>query len=238
VHGDDNDVSEDTSTEDLPDDEEPMEWYHIEVPPLLPGTASQVALQAENMMLCDIIKQAGIALEEDYAQTKLMDLENKRLRKQAFKKEKQKKQNKLTSGHAQHMMAAENLELPARQNWEGQMKDVFKEAAPQFKILKKKIVDHEKAIEKAKKMAEHEAKKVAVAVARGCGRGRGARGARGGRGRGSRDMWGRATTTAQEAGAESRDSDSDSFEMTEPLESSSDSESESEAEIPVPRSHR
>ena len=33
------------------EDEEPMEWYHIEVPPLLPGTSSQQAFRAENMML-------------------------------------------------------------------------------------------------------------------------------------------------------------------------------------------
>jgi hypothetical protein len=31
------------------------------------------------MMLRDIIRQAGIALEEDYTQIKLMDLENKQL---------------------------------------------------------------------------------------------------------------------------------------------------------------
>jgi hypothetical protein len=61
--------------------EEPMEQYHIDVPPPLPGTASQQALRAENMMLQDIIIQAGIALEEDYAQMKLIDLENERLRK-------------------------------------------------------------------------------------------------------------------------------------------------------------
>jgi hypothetical protein len=42
------------------------------------------------MMLQDVIKQAGIALEENYAQMKLMDLKNERLQKQAFRKEKQK----------------------------------------------------------------------------------------------------------------------------------------------------
>jgi hypothetical protein len=57
----------------------------------------------------DIIRQAGIALEEDYTQIKLMDLENERLRKQAFEKGQQKKLNKLTSGHARHMTAEENL---------------------------------------------------------------------------------------------------------------------------------
>jgi hypothetical protein len=44
---------------------------------------------------------------------KLMDLENERLRKQAFEKAKQKNQNKLTSGHAHHMTAAENLDFLA-----------------------------------------------------------------------------------------------------------------------------
>jgi len=35
----------------LDDDDEPMEQYHIEVPSLLPGTASWQVLQVENMML-------------------------------------------------------------------------------------------------------------------------------------------------------------------------------------------
>lgn len=67
-------------------DEEPIEQYHIEIPPPLPGTSSWQALRASNMMLQDIIVQAGIALEEDYAQMKLMDLENEQLRKQAIGK--------------------------------------------------------------------------------------------------------------------------------------------------------
>ena len=97
---------------------------------MLPGTSSWQAFRAENMMLRDIIMQAGIALEEDYAQMKLMDLENERLRKQLLEKRKQKKQNRLTLTHAQHMTAAKNLDLLARQNWESGMKDVFKKAAP------------------------------------------------------------------------------------------------------------
>ena len=52
------------------------------------------------MMLLDVLKQAGIAPEEDYVQMKLMDLENKRLRKKVFEKGKQKNQGRLTSGHA------------------------------------------------------------------------------------------------------------------------------------------
>jgi hypothetical protein len=34
------------------------------------------------------------------------------------------------------------------------MKDVFKEAAQWFKVLKKSIIDYDKAIEKVKKVAE------------------------------------------------------------------------------------
>jgi len=139
------------------EEEEPMERYHIEVPPPLPGTLSRQALRAENRMLRDIIFQAGIALEEDYAQMKLMDLENERLRKQAFEKVKRKGQNKLASGRARHMTATENLDFLARQDWESLMKDVFKEAAPRFRVLKKSILDYEKEVEKAKKVAEHDA---------------------------------------------------------------------------------
>ena len=57
------------------DEEELTQQYHIEVPQLLPGTALHQVLWAENAMLCDIIAQAGIALEQDFAQMKLMELE-------------------------------------------------------------------------------------------------------------------------------------------------------------------
>jgi hypothetical protein len=139
----------------------------------LPGTSSWQALRAENMMLQDIITQAGIVLEEDYAQMKLMDLENERLRKWAFEKENQKNNNKLTSGHARHMMAAENLGFLAQCDWESGMKNSFKEAAPQFRIQKKKISGYQNAEEKAKKAADHKARKAAAAAvrARGCARG-------------------------------------------------------------------
>ena len=68
------------------DDEEPTQQYHIEVPKPLPGTASHQALWVENAMLRDIIVQASIALEQDFTQMKLMELENGRLRKCAFEK--------------------------------------------------------------------------------------------------------------------------------------------------------
>jgi DDE superfamily endonuclease len=121
------------AAEGLPVEEEPMQRYHIEIPPPLPGTSSRQALRAENMTLRDIIKQAGIALEEDYAQMKLMDLENERLRKRVFEKEKQKNPHKLSSGRVWHMTAAKQLDLLAQQDWGSCMKEVFKEVALRFK---------------------------------------------------------------------------------------------------------
>ena len=50
------------------------------------------------------------------------------------------------------MMASENLDLLAQQDWEGQMNNVLEKAAQQFNVLKKSISDHEKAVEKAKKV--------------------------------------------------------------------------------------
>ena len=242
-------MPETTPVEESSDDnEEPMERYHIEVPPPLPGTASRQSLRAENTMLRDIIVQAGIALEEDYAQMKLMDLENERLRKRAFEKEKRKAQNKRSSGQARHMTAAENLDLLARQDWESRMKDVFKEAAPQFRVLKKSILDYHKQIEKAKQVAGREAKKaereakkaaaVAEKAARARGRVRGNRGGGRGRGRGR----GRGTKGRDTGGASTEidgsDSGLESSGTPESSESSSDSDSESEAEVLIPRSRR
>ena len=235
----DSDIPVEEPVNELPDeDEEPMERYHIEVPPPLPGTSSRQQLRAENMLLRDIIRQAGIALEEDYAQMKLMDMENERLRKRAFEKERRKKLNKLTSGHARHMTAEENINLLARQDWESRMKDILKEAAPRFKVLKKNILDYHKEIEKARKVAEREAKKAAAAAIRAeraRGRGRGTRGGRRGVRRGAR---GRGAEPVREAGVGVDDSDSESTGTAELSERDSDSDSESEAEIPIPRSRR
>jgi hypothetical protein len=120
-------------------------------------------------------------MEEDYAQRTLMDLENEKLRKQVFERAKRKTQNKLTSGCARHMTATENLDFLARQDWERRMKDVFKEAGPRFKVLKKSILDHQRVIEKVRKVAKQETKKVAAAAARAeraHGHGGGTRGGR------------------------------------------------------------
>jgi len=64
-----------------------VQQYHIEVLPPLPHTASHRALHEENAILQAIIEQVGVELEQDYAQMKLMDLENERLCQNAFAKE-------------------------------------------------------------------------------------------------------------------------------------------------------
>ena len=40
------------------------------------------------------------------------------------------------------MTAAENLDLLVQQDWESGMKAVLKEAAPQFRVLKKNVVNY------------------------------------------------------------------------------------------------
>ena len=55
-----------------------------------------------------------VELKQDYAQMKLMDLENEWLCQKAFAKDKQKAaRRKLTSGQAHHMTAPEMLDLLA-----------------------------------------------------------------------------------------------------------------------------
>jgi hypothetical protein len=135
---------------------QPTQRYHIEVPPPLPYNASRRALRDENQMLRAIIVEVGRVLERDYAQMKLMDIENESLRKKAFAKEKRKR--KLTSGQARHMTSNEMIELLARQTWESAMADVFKEASEQFKARRKAIDDHHKALAAEKKLADRKRK--------------------------------------------------------------------------------
>ena len=64
-------------------------------------------------MLRNIIKQAGVVLEQDYAQMKLMDMENEWLHKKAIMKSQQKATTKLASGQACHMTVSEMIDLLA-----------------------------------------------------------------------------------------------------------------------------
>jgi len=180
--------------------EAPTQQYHIKVPPPLLHSASRRALREENAALRDIITHVAIVLEQDYAQMKLMDLENERLRQKAFSKDQWKAaKKKLASGQARHMTAPEMMDVLARQTWESAMGELFKEASERFKARRKAIDDYHRGIaaekkvaEKARKAAARQAKKAeldakkaraqAERVARG--HGRGGRGSSSGRGRG------------------------------------------------------
>ena len=98
-------------------------------------------------------------LEQDFAQMKLMDLENEKLRKRAFEKDKRKAAKwKLTSRQARHMTGDEMLDSLARYDWESKMSDLFKEASPRFKAQKKGIDDYYKNIAEERKSADRATK--------------------------------------------------------------------------------
>jgi hypothetical protein len=190
--------------------------YIIPLPPALPHAAARKDLRHENQMLRETIHLTEVQLEKDFTQMKLMDLENGRLRKRAFAKEKKKAEKKeTTQAHSRLMTSSENLDALAEKDFMKQWKDVTKELAPIFKRIRNEISNHEKEIvdaakrvEKARKEAERAAKKAAAVAekarkkaerdvaaaarkaAKGRGRGqRGCGGARRGRGRGqSRGM--------------------------------------------------
>jgi hypothetical protein len=224
---------------------EQTQRYHIIVPPPLPHTASRKVLRQENIMLREIIRRVGVELEQDYAQMKLMDLENERLRQKAFAKDKRKAaKRKLTSGQARHMTAPEMLDSLARQTWESTMGDLFKEASERFKALRKAIDDHHKQIaaekkaeEKARKAEERRAKKLEAeaekarmraerAATRGRGRGGRAQGHARGRGRG------RGGQGSGVAAIATRDSQADSHDSEEQI-SESGSTTTDEENVPV-----
>ncbi len=163
-------------------------------------------------MLRDIIEHIGVVLEQDYAQMKLMDLENERLHRKAFAKDQRKAtRKKFTTGQACHMTAPEMMEQLAQQTWESVMGDLFKEASEKFKAWRKAIDNYHKAIaaekkeeERARKAADRQAKKLLTdaekarvraerVATRGRGRGRG-RGSGHGRGRGRGGATGQTAT--------------------------------------------
>jgi hypothetical protein len=86
--------------------------YKIPVPDPLHHTASRKDLRNENAELRSLLNAAGIQLEKDFAQLKLMDGENERLRKVAFaKEEKRTRKKELTTVHPRHMTDTEMLRI-------------------------------------------------------------------------------------------------------------------------------
>ena len=125
----------------------PARYLLVGLPPPLPHTASHQALRAQVADLRMIADALCIQVEKDYVQMQLMDGENEKLRKLAFTKEKKKTTSKkASSSHPQHMTDSEALDALHRVEVELLMKEVFKQAGPQFKAIRKSIDDHYKQL--------------------------------------------------------------------------------------------
>ena len=82
----------------------------------------------------------------------VMDAENGRLRLRAFSRTKKRRQF-VNSAHARHMTSQEALEELAHAEWKATMKELFKEAAPVFKIQRERYTVHLKEVEAEQRRA-------------------------------------------------------------------------------------
>ncbi|KZT26595.1 hypothetical protein NEOLEDRAFT_1132128 [Neolentinus lepideus HHB14362 ss-1] len=140
----------------------------LPIPPRLPYYASRDQLRDQVLDLTEVIKVAYFQAEADHARMVLMERENGRLRQRAFQKEKKKPKRFDTSG-ARHMTCDEALDELAKIQWELSMKDVFKEAGPEFRARKAKIEAYKKtlaaeaaAAERVQKAAKKEVQRAAA----------------------------------------------------------------------------
>jgi hypothetical protein len=201
-----------------------VERYYIEMPPPLKGTAGRLELRAQIVGLRNIVEQAAEVLQQNYAQMKLMDMENERLRIKLFQKASKKNKSLPVAGSARHMTSEEMLELLALEEWKRVIKAAHKEMGPRLHAQKKMITKFEREEAKRKKAEAAEAAALASEQAgsgRGRGRGRGRGHGRGrgrGRGQGTRGTRGRgrggaaveARNDADEGGSESSGSSTSS----------------------------
>jgi hypothetical protein len=125
-------------------------------------------------MFWNTLHLAEVQLEKDFTQMKLMDLENGRLWKWAYMREKKKtEQRETTQAHACLMTGVENLNALAEKDFMRKWKDIVKELAPTFKQIRGAISDHEKQmvqaaknVDRAQKEQERATKKVLAVMSR------------------------------------------------------------------------
>ena len=134
----------------------PTPQYHIELPPKLSMTASCADLLSQNNLLRDLLQQAGIQLEQSYAQMKLMDAENGRLREQLMAKSQKHHSKKIGSSHARHMTSAEQLNELALLNWKKKIAEVHSEVKEIFRKRYTSIVQYYKDLVLEQKEQEAE----------------------------------------------------------------------------------
>ncbi|KAJ7198162.1 hypothetical protein GGX14DRAFT_470402 [Mycena pura] len=207
--------------------------YAIAMPSPVRKTASRSALAAENDLLRNLLKAAGIELDKNYAQMVLMERENGNMCQQLHAK-KNKPKRTYTTGKARLMTSAEMAQALLDELQKKQMAELHSELKKNvFPAIRKAISEAEKAAkaawkkrdqearaaakaaEKARKAAEKQAAKVAARA-----RGRGQVGTRGSRGRGVRGA-------AKGAGSRRQAQDSDNEDESSP-------ESDSPGEEPDP----
>ncbi|KIK53785.1 hypothetical protein GYMLUDRAFT_63563 [Collybiopsis luxurians FD-317 M1] len=156
------------------------------------NTATSKYLVQENHNLCKIVKGAGQIIEANYAQLKLMEIENAKYCEKTFSK---KKQVALNANAACHLTSEETLDLLAWHELKKNVVAIIKELKPKFKSVKKHLADAEKAFQVSQRKAEREEKVAQTKVVKAAqatghkgqhcerSRGNGGRG-KGGRGRG------------------------------------------------------
>ncbi|KAF5356505.1 hypothetical protein D9757_014230 [Collybiopsis confluens] len=196
--------------------------YRIALPPPKQRPTAE-ELYEENKVLRSLAVGAGHLLEANYAQMKLMEAENQKLRFKAFGKKKQRVA--LNTGTARHLTSDEMVNMLAKEDFKKSMTAVLKQVRPRFKAIRKQLADAEKALKIARKKAESQAKKAAKAAQKEAakanstrGRGRGhSRGRGQGRGRGR----GRGKGSARSAPSPGRDKGKG--RAVEPLSSSGES---------------
>jgi hypothetical protein len=137
----------------------------VDLPSPLPFYASREALRKQNEALHKVALAAARQIECDHAQMVLMKSDNENLRKQLFSKNQKRKKKEVT-GLARHMTAQAALDELAHEVWVSGMKEVFKEAGPQFKALRKAIDDHHKKLAQAVALEEKEHQQAERAAAR------------------------------------------------------------------------
>jgi DDE superfamily endonuclease len=141
------------------------QYVLIDLPPPLPFYASREALRKQNEALHKVALSATQQIERNHAQMVLMKSDNENLRKQLFSKSQKRKKKEVT-GLARHMTAQEALDELAHEVWVSGMKEVFKEAGPRFKALRKDIDDYYRKLAQAIALEEKQRQQAEQAAAR------------------------------------------------------------------------
>ena len=142
------------------------------MPPPLRGNASREAIRQQNITLRELMELLRGQVERYYAQMKLMEVENGRLRQQAFTKQQGRtkctEDHKIDMAHGRHMMSDEMMNTLAYIKFKRAWKDVLKEATVKFKLQRKLIDGYYKQIapdEKEKDRKQKEGERVAKKAA-------------------------------------------------------------------------